>query len=79
MDTRNTKIACAGSKTCADPEWGQGVWTPRPKKNHKNIGFLSNTGPDPLENHKATKPAFIVGSLSVRQQNAIYGVSLAGR
>ena len=25
-------------------------------KNHKNIGFLSNTGPDPLKNHKATKP-----------------------
>ena len=30
-------------------------------KNHKNIGFLSNTGPDPLKNHKATKPAFNVG------------------
>ena len=28
-----------------------------PLKNHKNIGFLSNTGPDPLKNHKATKPA----------------------
>ena len=27
----------------------------------KNIGFLSNTGPDPLKNHKATKPAFNVG------------------
>ena len=27
-----------------------------PLKNHKNIGFLSNTGPDPLKNHKATKP-----------------------
>ena len=27
-------------------------------KNHKNIGFLCNTGLDPLENHKATKPAF---------------------
>ena len=32
---------------------GQRVWI-----NHKNIGFLSNTGPDPLKNHKATKPAF---------------------
>ena len=42
----------------ADPEgWGQGVQNP-PLKNHKNIGFLSNTGPDPLENHKASKPAF---------------------
>ena len=24
-------------------------------KSHKSIGFLSNTGPDPLNNHKATK------------------------
>ena len=39
----------------ADPEEGTGG---RVLKNHKNIGFLSNTGPDPLKNHKATKPAF---------------------
>ena len=25
-----------------------------PLENHKNIGFLSNTDPDPLKNHKAT-------------------------
>ena len=40
-------------------------------KNHKNIGFLGNTGPDPLTNHKATKPAFNIGSSSARQRNAI--------
>ena len=40
-------------------------------KNHKAIGFLSNTGPDPLKNHKATKPAFNVGPSLVRQRNAI--------
>ena len=28
-----------------------------PLKNHKNIVNLSNTGPDPLKNNKATKPA----------------------
>ena len=33
-----------------------------PLKNHNAIGFLNNTGQDPLENHKDTKPAFIVGS-----------------
>ena len=45
---------------CADQEWGgQGVRTPL--ENHKDIGFLSNTGLDPLENHKAIKPAFNVG------------------
>ena len=31
-----------------------------------------NTGPDPLENQKATKPAFHDGPLSGRQRNAIY-------
>ena len=27
-----------------------------PLKNHKNIGTISNTGLNPLKNHKATKP-----------------------
>ena len=51
---------------CANPEGGQGVRSPPPPplKNHKNIGFLSNCGPDTLKNHKATKPAFVFGSLS---------------
>ena len=46
-----------------DPESRTGVQTPPPPpplKNHKNIGFLSNTGPDSLENQKATKPSFNV-------------------
>ena len=44
--------------SCADPEGGgAGVWTP-PLKNHKNLGFLSDSGPDPLKIHKATEPAF---------------------
>ena len=42
-----------------------------PLENHKNIGFLSNTDPDPLKNHKATKPAFNGGLSSARQRNAI--------
>ena len=40
-------------------------------KNHKNIGFLSNFGPDPLKNYEATEPAFNVGPSSARQGNAI--------
>ena len=40
-------------------------------KNHKNIGFLSNTGPDPLKNCKAAKPAYNVGQSSARLRNAI--------
>ena len=55
--------------TWADPERGTGG--PGPPKNHKNIGFFSNTGPDPLKNHKTTKPVFNVGPSSARQQNAI--------
>ena len=44
---------------------------PPPMKNHKNIGFFTNTGPVPLKTHKATKPAFDVGPSSARQRNAI--------
>ena len=45
----------------ADLEGGQGSRPPPPPlKNHKNIGFLNNTGPEPLRNYKATKPAFNV-------------------
>ena len=36
---------------CADPEGGgAGGPDPPPLKNHKNIGFSSNTGPDSLKN-----------------------------
>ena len=42
---------------------GAGARGPDPRlKNHKGFGFLSNTSPDPLKNHKATKPAFNVGN-----------------
>ena len=50
-------------KSCTNPEEGQGS---APLKNHKNIGYLSNTGPDPL---KITK--LNVGPSSTRQRNAI--------
>ena len=50
--------------------------TPPPSlKNHKNTGFLSNTGPDPLKIHKATKPAFNVGPPSPVKHH-LNGVSL---
>ena len=43
--------------------WGQ--WSrPPPLKYYKNIGFLSNAGPDPLKHHKATKQAFNLGPSS---------------
>ena len=40
-------------------------------ENHKAIGFLSNTGPDPRENHETTKPAINVRPSSTHQRNAI--------
>ena len=50
---------------------GQVVRTPPPLKNHRNIGFHSNSGPDPLKKHKATKSALNVGPLAARTRNAI--------
>ena len=46
-------------------------------KNHKNKGFLSNTGSDSLKNHKATKPTFNTGPSSAKRH--LNGVSLEGR
>ena len=40
-----------------------------PPENRKDIEFVSNTVPEPLENYKATKPAFNVGPSSVSQRN----------
>ena len=40
---------CLLTKPCAEPEGGAGGSAPHPMKNHKNIGFLSNTDPDPLK------------------------------
>ena len=59
------------SKAMRGPRGGTGGPDPLPLKNHKNIGFLSNTGPDPLNNYKASKPAFNVEPSSLRQRNAI--------
>ena len=56
---------------------GQGVWTPL--KNHKSIGFLSNTGQDPLTLTKLP----IQNSMLCHHQHAsethFNGVSLVGR
>ena len=62
-------------ETCVDPDGGGGgAGDPDPPlKNHKAIGSLRSycTGPDFMENHKATKPAFNAGPLSAYQRNAI--------
>ena len=54
---------------CANLEGDRGS---RPSlKNRKNLGFVSNSGPNILENHEATEPEFNVGPSSARQRNAI--------
>ena len=52
---------------------GQGVRTPPPLKNHKNIGFLCTTGPDLLK-IIVTKPVFNVGPSSTSQHGPLIAV-----
>ena len=61
--------------------WGVGTGGPDPTpENHKNVGFLSNTGQDPLKNHKATKPAFnVVAIIDTPAKHHLNGVLLVGR
>ena len=63
-------LLCYAVVALVDSE-GVGAEGPSPLKNHKHIGFSSNTGPDPLKNRKATKPSFNVGPSSAHQRNAI--------
>ena len=57
-------------ETCADPEGGHRVRAP-PEKSRKYRVPLQITGPNPLKNHKATKPAFNFGPSSACQGNAM--------
>ena len=57
---------------------GQGVWTPL-LKNHKNIGFLSNIGPDPIKITKLPSQHSILGHHGSPVKHHLNGVSLGGR
>ena len=63
---------------CADLEGGQGIRTPI-LKNHKNIEFLSNTGPDPLEFSKLPSQHSTLGYHRQASETPFKGVSLEGR
>ena len=56
--------------SCAGPEGERGP-DGSPERITK-YRVLSNTGLDPLKNHKATKPAFNVGPSSAYQRNDIW-------
>ena len=64
-------IKCLVSEKTSLSESEEARGSVSPLKNHKNIVFLSNTGPDLLKNHKATKPAFNARPSLARQQKAI--------
>ena len=61
---------------CADPEGGKGGLGIPPLKNYKNIGFLSNTGPDPLKITKLPGQHSMLGHHRHASEN---GVSLEGQ
>ena len=54
-------IGIKNDKSWEDPEEGTGGPDTPSLKNHKKSGFLSNTCPDPLKNHEATKPEINFG------------------
>ena len=67
------------SVSCADPEGrGGGNGPGPPLKNHKNIGFLSNTGPDPLTIIKLPSQHSMLGLHRHASKTPFNGVSLAG-
>ena len=56
---------------------GGGGWIQIALKNHKTLGFLSNTGPEPLKNHMASSIGYkasiqcVIGQLVKRHLNVI--------
>ena len=62
-----THQGCGNTKPMCGSRGGTGVWTlpppppPPPLENHKNIGFFSNTGPDPLKIVKLPSQHSILG------------------
>ena len=57
----------------------RGSGPPPPLKNHKNIEFLSNTGPDPQEFSKLPSQHSTLGYYRHASETPFKGVSLAGR
>ena len=58
---------------------GQRVRTPATPENHKNIEFLSKTGPDPLKFSKLPSQHSTLGHHRPASKTPFKGVSLVGR
>ena len=67
-----------GPLSWADPEEGTGGPDPH-LENHKNLGFLVNTGPDPLKTTKLQSQHSILAIISTPAKRHLNGVSLAGQ
>ena len=50
---------------------GTGGSFPHSSENHNNICFLNKTVPDPLKNHRATKPKFNIGPSPVQLETLL--------
>ena len=80
----NNKTICILFSKCW-LSYGQGVPTPPPWKITKNIGFLSNTGPDPLKKKAKKTPQSYQASIQlwaiidVPAKCRLNGVLLVGR
>ena len=74
-----TKIVTPGTPPLASANkptsLANSLFVPYFLRRNKYIGFLSNTGPDPLENHTANTPAFI----GLPAKRPLNGISFAGR
>ena len=65
--------------TCADPAGEHGAPTPPPPlKNHKNIGFLSNIGPDPEKSQSYQTSFQCLDNIDTPAKRHFNGVSLTG-
>ena len=66
-------------KAWADPEGGGDRGSRSPLKNHKHLGFLSNTGLDPLKITKLPSQNSMLGHHLHASERHLNGVLLAGR
>ena len=65
------KLSCILTYAVPDQKGGGSESIPPPPLKSPKYRVISNTGQDPLKNHKAAQPAFNAGPSAARQRNAI--------
>ena len=78
-----TRVPIQSVQTLSDYALAEPLWAdpegPDTLKNHKNIGFLSNTGPDTLKITKLQSQHSMLGNHRPASNCHLNGVLLAGR